>query len=53
MESNEATISVSQKTVVATTDQCSSIAILREAMERVVTPKKLPLRVTSWPEGGR
>jgi transposase len=27
--------------------------ILREAMERVVTPKKLPLRVTSWPEGGR
>jgi transposase len=27
--------------------------ILREAMERVVAPKKLPLRVTSWPGDGR
>ena len=27
--------------------------ILREAVERVTTPKKLPLRVTSWPEDGR
>jgi transposase len=27
--------------------------ILREAMERVTAPKKLPWRVTSWPEGGR
>ena len=27
--------------------------ILREAIERVTTPKKLPLRVSSWPEGGR
>ena len=27
--------------------------ILREAIERVTTPKKLPLRVTSWPEDGR
>jgi transposase len=27
--------------------------ILREAVERVTAPKKLPLRVSSWPEGGR
>ena len=27
--------------------------ILREAVERVATPKKLPLRVTSWPGDGR
>jgi transposase len=27
--------------------------ILREAVERVAAPKKLPLRVSSWPEGGR
>ena len=27
--------------------------ILREAMERVTAPKKLPWRATSWPEGGR
>jgi transposase len=27
--------------------------ILREAVERVSAPKKLPLRVSSWPEGGR
>lgn len=27
--------------------------ILREAMERVAAPKKLPLRVTSWPGDGR
>ena len=27
--------------------------LLREAVERVTAPKKLPLRVTSWSEGGR
>ena len=27
--------------------------ILREAVERVTAPKKLPLRVTSWPGDGR
>jgi len=27
--------------------------ILREAMERVANPKKLPSRVTSWPGDGR
>ena len=27
--------------------------ILREAVERVTAPKKLPSRVTSWPGGGR
>src|SRR4051812_9526041 len=27
--------------------------ILREAVERVTAPKKLPLRVTSWPGSGR
>jgi transposase len=27
--------------------------ILREAVERVTTPKKPPLRVTSWPGDGR
>jgi transposase len=27
--------------------------ILREAVERVAAPKKLPLRVTSWPGDGR
>ena len=27
--------------------------ILREAVERVTAPKKLPLRVTSWPGAGR
>ena len=27
--------------------------ILREAMERVTAPKKLPWRVTSWPGDGR
>ncbi|GJE83876.1 transposase [Methylorubrum thiocyanatum] len=27
--------------------------ILREAMERVAAPKKLPSRVTSWPGDGR
>jgi transposase len=27
--------------------------ILREAVERVTAPKKSPLRVSSWPEGGR
>jgi transposase len=27
--------------------------ILREAVERVTAPKKLPVRVTSWPGDGR
>ena len=27
--------------------------VLREAVERVTAPKKLPLRVTSWPGDGR
>ncbi len=27
--------------------------ILREAVERVAPPKKLPLRVTAWPGDGR
>ena len=27
--------------------------VLREAVERVIAPKKLPLRVTSWPGDGR
>jgi transposase len=27
--------------------------ILREAMERVAAPKKLPARLTSWPGDGR
>ena len=27
--------------------------ILREAVERVTAPKKLPLRVSSWTEGAR
>ena len=27
--------------------------ILREAVERVTAPKKLPSRVTSWPGDGR
>jgi transposase len=27
--------------------------ILREALERVAAPKKLPLRVTSWPGNSR